>query len=144
MSSYTDEPKYKISTDGRTATITHGFEFHLGHKNSGDYVAVLAGQDTDGLTMPAWAEPLFRRFAPRWSCIKAVMVHDQLCKDRFYIDQTHYGTAVDYYIDQKTIDGIFLEALLVSKINPIRAHIYYYLVRVYQDYKAFKRWTMDF
>ncbi len=128
MGRFTNFPSLTISTDGRTATVIQGFRYDLGRKNSGNVVYIEPGMKTDGLTLP-YPISFIRPLAPRWANLKAILVHDKLCYDRYYIK---LATKERMPIDQKQIDLEFYFALRALKMPKWRAKIYYIAVRFYQ------------
>lgn len=128
MPHFTNWPSLIISNDGKTATIIYGFRYDLGRKNSGKAVYVEQGMCTDGLTLPRLMR-FMRPFAPRWAHLKAVLVHDKLCKDGYYVEtKTNKRRA----ICQGDIDLEFYIALRALKMPKWKAKIYYTGVRIYQ------------
>lgn len=128
MPSFTNLPSVTISTDGRTATIIQGFRYDLGRKNSGKSVYIDQGMCTDGLTLPSLM--LFMRpLAPRWAHLKAVLIHDKMCKDGYYIEQDGFKKRA---INQKSIDIEFYVALRALGMPKWKAKLYYIGVRIYQ------------
>ncbi|MBL1420120.1 MAG: DUF1353 domain-containing protein [Alphaproteobacteria bacterium] len=128
MPRFTHLPAVTLSTDGKTATIIQGFRYDLGRKNSGKSVYIDQGMCTDGLTLPKLMR-FMRPLAPRWAHLKAVLVHDQMCKDGYYIEQ---DTQIKRAINQKAIDVEFYVALRALGMPKWKAKIYYAGVRFYQ------------
>lgn len=128
MPRFTNLPSVTLSTDGRTATIIEGFRYDLGRKNSGKSIYIDRGMFTDGLTLPKTMR-FMRPLAPRWAYLKAVLVHDKMCMDGYYIEQK---TKKKRAINQKDIDVEFYIALRALSMPKWKAKIYYMGVRVYQ------------
>ncbi|NRA88571.1 MAG: DUF1353 domain-containing protein [Rhizobiales bacterium] len=124
MSSFTDEPSLTIANDGLTAIVETGFTYSVGNKHSDKTVIIESGFKTDGATCPKWL-----RFAvPRWSYIKAVLVHDKLCKERFCMVQN----SIKHKMQQPEIDREFYISLIALGMPKYKAKLYYYAVRTYQ------------
>ncbi len=130
MGRFTNWPSLTISNDGRTATVIQGFRYDLGRKNSGNVVYIEPGMTTDGLTLPKKLR-FIRPLAPRWAHLKAILVHDKLCKDRYYYK---IETMVKVEICQRDIDLEFYIALRALKMPKWRAKSYYNCVRFYQSF----------
>ena len=128
MPRFTNLPAVTLSTDGRTATIIEGFRYDIGRKNSGKSVYIDRGMCTDGLTLPRLMR-FMRPLAPRWAHLKAVLVHDKMCKDGYYIEQ---GSLKKRAIGQRDIDVEFYVALRALGMPKWKAKIYYVGVRIYQ------------
>lgn len=128
MPRFTNWPALTISNDGKTATIIQGFRYDLGRKNSGKSVYIDQGMCTDGLTLPSLMH-FMRPLAPRWAHLKAVLVHDKLCKDGYYVEQKGHRKRA---ISQIDIDIEFYVALRALGMPKWKAKIYYVGVRVYQ------------
>lgn len=128
MGRFTNWPSLTISNDGKVATVIQGFRYDLGRKNSGKAVYIQQGMKTDGLTLPPFIAFL-RPLAPRWAHLKAVLVHDKLCRDRFYVD---IETKQEIPLSQKQIDLEFYIALRALNMPKWQAKIYYVCVRLYQ------------
>lgn len=128
MPSFTNHPSVIISNDGKTATIIHGFRYDLGRKNSGKAVYITQGMCTDGLTLPRVMR-FMRPFAPRWAHLKAVLVHDHMCKTGYYIELDKQKKRA---INQKNIDVEFYVALRALGMKKWKAKLYYIGVRIYQ------------
>ena len=140
MSSFTDEPTLIISSDGLTATVASGFRYWIGTKNSNKQVYIEAGFKTDGATIPRYFSFL-RPLAPRWAYIKAVLVHDKLCKEkRVGFEWFEDGENLEYLdIGQKEIDAEFYTALKALGMPRYKAWVFYKAVSAYQFSKALKQ-----
>lgn len=130
MPRFTNCPSVIISNDGQTATIIDGFRYDLGRKNSGKAVYIEQGMCTDGLTLPRLMH-FMRPLAPRWAHLKAVLVHDKLCQDGYYLE---IATNKKRAICQGEIDLEFYIALRALRMPKWKAKIYYNGVRLYQKY----------
>lgn len=128
MPRFTNYPALTISTDGRSATIIQGFRYDLGRKNSGKSVYITQGMCTDGLTLPKLMR-FMRPLAPRWAHLKAVLVHDHMCKTGYYVEQE---SQIKRAISQKDIDVEFYVALRALGMPKWKAKLYYTGVRIYQ------------
>lgn len=128
MPRFTNYPALTISTDGKTATIIQGFRYDLGRKNSGKSVYISQGMCTDGLTLPRLMR-FMRPLAPRWAHLKAVLVHDKMCQDGFYVEKVSKKKRAICQID---IDVEFYVALRALGMPKWKAKLYYTGVRIYQ------------
>ncbi|NRA86398.1 MAG: DUF1353 domain-containing protein [Rhizobiales bacterium] len=140
MSSFTDEPTLIISSDGLTATVASGFRYWIGTKNSNRYVDIDIGFKTDGVTLPRFTG-FMRPIAPRWAYIKAVLVHDKLCKcQKVELECFETGSDANFVsISQKEIDAEFYTALKALGMPKYKAWIFYKAVSAYQFSKALKQ-----
>lgn len=125
MSSYTDGVVMKQDDDADLFHIYHSFYYHVGHKDSGNWVYIDQGFPTDGNSRPwflGWVIPKFGRYT------KAAVVHDKL-----YAHPWIYVSEKDesYRVDRKQADKIMREALEVLKCATWRINFVYYGLRVF-------------
>lgn len=94
--------------------------FYVGFLGSDEYFVVPEGTITDGAT-----SKIFRFILPAWGRYsRACVLHDYLVKK-----------AEKGEITYKKAAEIFLEALLITSVNPILAQLMYLGVRIYYFYK---------
>jgi len=108
-------------SDGRRWKLCREFTYHIGSKNSQDYIHVPAGFITDFASVP-W---IFRMIIPkRGKYGKAAVVHDYLYQ---YHKQVHMLSGVIYTREQA--DQIFYQAMIVSGTKKWKAKVMYLAVR---------------
>lgn len=125
MSSFTERFVYEDTghTNGNGSKIyeiKEEFSYHIGdYERPLAIVCVPVGYYTDFASIPKFSQFLFKPDGP-WA--KAAVVHDFL-----YMEVKDVSKVVK--------DSIFLEAMLVSNVNTIIAHIFFFAVRIYQSFK---------
>jgi hypothetical protein len=114
MSSFT-EPLTVTKTGDNTWKVERAFRYDVGEENSGDYVDVPAGFETDFASVP---RPLWAFFPPDGRYTQAAVVHDYLYNQRHI-----HGRK------RSECDAIFLEAMGVLGVNWFKRHTMYRAVR---------------
>ena len=125
MSSYTDGVVLQQRDGTDLFNIFHSFYYHVGSKDSGDWVFIDQGVPTDGNSRPwffGWLVPQFGRYT------KAAVIHDKL-----YAHPWVYVSRLDEQlrVSRKEADKIFLEALLVLGCPPKLARFEYRMLRMF-------------
>lgn len=124
MSSFTEEFEYEDSGRSRNGRpiyrLTKSFTYYVGSlKHPLAAIEVPAGYETDFASVPRY---LWWLFHPTGLWAKASALHD-------YLYDKHAEVS-------KTIsDAIFLEAMLVAKVNPVVAFLFFTVVRIVQSLK---------
>lgn len=135
MSSFTKPILLIFNNKGSSAITTEEFKYYLGAKNSNRYIVIPDKFPTDGNSLPPFAE-ILRIFVPRWSYMKASLVHDALCVHYHINSKTQDGYEYSELINQRQVDLIFKEALEVLGAGKILVFIRYHTVRTFQILKA--------
>lgn len=114
MSQFTEKLIVSLKPDGSHWELEAPFEYYteiFGHKK---YITVPKGFLTDFASIPK----VFHSFIKdKDKYNKAAVVHDWLYNCKIY--------------DRKTADKIFLEAMAILGIHPIKRYIFYYAVRLF-------------
>ena len=98
--------------------LAESFEYHLGELGSGVVIRVPAGFETDFASVPRLLWPLL---PPTGSYGKAAVLHDYL-----YATQQIAGQP----ISRSRADEVFLEAMKVLGVRPLKRLLVYWGVRV--------------
>lgn len=114
MSSFTEPLLVNIEqgeVEGRgLARLIGKFDYHVGSYPSRWVITVPAGFETDFCSIPRFAMPFFPVLG---RAAKAAVVHDYICR-RF---------------SRRITAGIFLEAMTVLRVPPLRRRFMYLAVR---------------
>jgi len=114
MSRFTEKLVVSLEKDGKHWTLEEDFEYYTDLLGNRIYITVPSGFITDFASIPK----IFHSFIEdKDKYNKAAVVHDWLYNSRIY--------------DRKTADKIFLEAMTVLNIHPIKRHIFYFAVRLF-------------
>ena len=114
MSQFTEKLIVSLEKDGTHWTLEKDFEYYTDLLGERTYIKVPAGFITDFASIPK----IFHSFIKdKDKYNKAAVVHDWLYSCKIY--------------DRKTADKIFLEAMKVLGIHPIKRYIFYWAVRLF-------------
>lgn len=114
---------------GKRWKIAQDLVYEVGALGSGDVVTVPAGFETDGASVPRCLWFLL----PSWDDYsRAAVVHDYL------LVQIQKGIPYPFATTRRQADAIFLEAMTVLQVLPIRKYAMYAAVRAWAMFKGQK------
>ncbi len=112
-STFTSELEIRY-IDGDCWLLTKDFAYDVGYLGSGWQIRVPAGFSTDGASVPR----IFWALISQWEKHgKAAVLHDYL------YNETNHSRLI--------CDAVFLEAMLVLKVNRLKASIIFLAVRLF-------------
>lgn len=106
-----------------TRPVFKAFDYYVGSLQSGVWVEVPLGFETDGASVPKvlwWILPPFGKYG------QAAVVHDKLYRDGILLVD---GKPVR--VTRAKADAIFLEAMGVLKVSPVVRYPMYWAVRLF-------------
>lgn len=106
-----------------TRPVFKAFDYYVGSLQSGVWVEVPLGFETDGASVPKvlwWILPPFGKYG------QAAVVHDKLYRDGILLVD---GKPV--HVTRARADAIFLEAMGVLKVSPVVRYPMYWAVRLF-------------
>jgi len=112
MSSFTKPLDLRTLPSGKKWKVIHGFEYHIGSKDSKKIIEIPDGLITDLASVPRLFWSIFPPFG-KYS--QAAVLHDFLYREQFYT--------------RKESDKIFLEAMKVLGVSSIKRKTMYRAVR---------------
>lgn len=120
-----------------------GFRYYIYSKDSNTFVDIPAGYLTDGASVPR----LFHSIICPWGRHgQAAIVHDYLCEyltvsNRRVVNGEEVITPIR--ITRKECDRIFLEAMKVLKVKPLRRNTMYLAVSLFRVLGRVKKPSLD-
>jgi len=114
MSQFTEKLIVSLEKNGKYWRLEKEFEYYTEILGDKVYIKVPEGFETDFASIPKIFLPIMKW---RDKFNKASVIHDWLYHTRQF--------------DRKTADKIFLEAMAVLKIHPIKRYTFYYTVRIF-------------
>ena len=125
MSSFTEPliTQYLPDTKNWMLPAGAGFRYWLGEVDSGVGVDIPDFFITDGASVP---RPLWNLVPPWGDHGQAAVLHDYLCT---YLTILVFGKPIS--ITRKECDDIFLEAMGVLNVHPVKKYAMYYAIRAY-------------
>lgn len=119
----------KAASTGKRWKLAQELVYEVGELGSGKIIAVPAGFETDGASVPR----LFWPFFPSWDDYsRAAVVHDYL------LVMIQQGTPHPQATTRKEADKIFLEAMTVLQVLPTTKYAMYAAVRAWAIFKGEK------
>lgn len=124
-------PNASAALNKKHWVVTEPFVYYVGAKGSPVTVEIPLGYHSDGATIPACA----RWLLPPWGKYgQACVVHDYLCE---YLEVKVNGEPRT--ITRQRADEIFLEAMIVLNVNPIKRFVMYQAVALWTAFNNIDR-----
>ncbi len=129
MSSFTS--KLKVEQIGKYRwRVTEAFRYYIGEEDSGYWVDIPVGYETDLASIPQPFRWLLKNDDPMYA--QAAVVHDWLCEKRgTWIQESWQVVAIPIQPNRRETDDIFLEAMGVLKCPPYKKYPMFLAVRTY-------------